>query len=85
MTDRQTEIATALQVVPPFADRGQLLAEIERRKAFIKQCLRNAGLKFVCRPVDLIVATTARVLPSGDKARPATGARASASFSVRDS
>ncbi len=45
MTDRQTEIAAALQVVPPFAERSQLLAEIDRRKAFIKQCLRNAGLK----------------------------------------
>src|SRR5690606_31060429 len=45
MTDRQTEIAAALQVVPPFADEAALLAEIERRKAFIKQCLRNAGLK----------------------------------------
>ncbi|PTU74794.1 ammonia-dependent NAD(+) synthetase [Pseudomonas mangrovi] len=45
MTDRQTEIAAALQVVPPFNERSQLLAEIERRKAFIKQCLRNAGLK----------------------------------------
>ena len=45
MTDRQTEIAAALQVVPPFAERSQLLAEIERRKAFIKQCLHNAGLK----------------------------------------
>lgn len=45
MSNRQTEIAAALQVVPPFTDDNQLRAEIERRKAFIKQCLRNAGLK----------------------------------------
>ncbi len=45
MTDRQREIAAALQVVPPFQDRQQLLAEIERRKAFIKRCLLDSGLK----------------------------------------
>jgi NAD+ synthase len=45
MSNRQTEIAAALQVVPPFAQREALLAEIDKRKAFIKQCLRNAGLK----------------------------------------
>ncbi len=45
MSNRQAEIATALDVVPPFADETALIHEIERRKAFIKQCLRNAGLK----------------------------------------
>ncbi|MDO9625367.1 MAG: ammonia-dependent NAD(+) synthetase [Pseudomonas sp.] len=45
MSSRQAEIATALNVVPPFADEAALLAEIERRKTFIKDCLRNAGLK----------------------------------------
>ncbi|MCG4455032.1 MULTISPECIES: ammonia-dependent NAD(+) synthetase [unclassified Pseudomonas] len=45
MSSRQAEIATALNVVPPFADETALLAEIERRKTFIKNCLRNAGLK----------------------------------------
>jgi NAD+ synthase len=45
MTNRQAEIAAALGVVPAFTDEAELLAEIERRKAFIKQCLRNAGLK----------------------------------------
>lgn len=45
MSNRQAEIAAALQVVPPFADRHALLAEIERRKTFIKDCLRHSGLK----------------------------------------
>ena len=45
MSNRQAEIAAALDVVPPFADEAALIHEIERRKAFIKQCLRNAGLK----------------------------------------
>ncbi len=45
MTNRQAEIATALGVVPPFSDTAALQAEINKRKAFIKQCLRNAGLK----------------------------------------
>ncbi len=45
MNNRQAEIALALNVVPPFADAAALCTEIERRKAFIKQCLRNAGLK----------------------------------------
>ena len=45
MSSRQAEIATALNVVPPFADEAALLAEVERRKTFIKDCLRNAGLK----------------------------------------
>lgn len=45
MTNRQAEIAAALGVVPPFNDAAALQAEISKRKAFIKQCLRNAGLK----------------------------------------
>jgi NAD+ synthase len=45
MSNRQAEIATALEVVPPFADETALINEIERRKSFIKQCLRNSGLK----------------------------------------
>lgn len=45
MSNRQAEIAAALDVVPPFADEAALAAEIERRKSFIKDCLRNAGLK----------------------------------------
>ncbi|MFI8747398.1 ammonia-dependent NAD(+) synthetase [Pseudomonas sp. NPDC077186] len=45
MSNRQAEIAAALEVVPPFADETALIKEIERRKAFIKQCLRNSGLK----------------------------------------
>jgi NAD+ synthase len=45
MSNRQAEIAAALDVVPPFADEAALIAEIERRKTFIKTCLKNAGLK----------------------------------------
>lgn len=45
MNNRQAEIAAALDVVPPFANEAALVAEIERRKTFIKDCLRNAGLK----------------------------------------
>lgn len=45
MTNRQAEITAALSVVPPFTDTAALQAEISKRKAFIKQCLRNAGLK----------------------------------------
>lgn len=45
MTSRQSEIAAALDVVPPFANEAALAAEVERRKTFIKTCLRNAGLK----------------------------------------
>ena len=44
-SNRQQEIAKALDVVPPFADEAALVAEIERRKAFIKDCLRTSGLK----------------------------------------
>lgn len=45
MSNRQQEIAQALAVVPPFADQAALVAEVERRKAFIKDCLRRSGLK----------------------------------------
>jgi len=45
MSNRQAEIAAALNVVPPFADDAALSAEIERRKTFIKNTLKNSGLK----------------------------------------
>ena len=45
MSNRQAEIAAALDVVPPFADVAALSAEIERRKTFIKNTLKNSGLK----------------------------------------
>ena len=45
MSNRQGEIAATLKVVPPFADTAALVAEIALRKAFIKQCLRNANVK----------------------------------------
>lgn len=45
MTNRQREIADALGVTPPFADQAALMAEVERRKTFIQDCLRRAGLK----------------------------------------
>lgn len=45
MSNRQAEIAAALDVVPPFADDAALIAEIERRKTFIKHSLKQSGLK----------------------------------------
>lgn len=45
MNELQQRIAEELAVVPPFADAAAELAEIERRKAFIKHCLRDTGLK----------------------------------------
>ena len=45
MSNRQAEIAQALEVVPPFATEADIIAQIDKRKAFIKQTLRNAGLK----------------------------------------
>ncbi|WP_298190345.1 ammonia-dependent NAD(+) synthetase [uncultured Pseudomonas sp.] len=45
MSNRQAEIAAALDVVPPFADQAALVAQIHRRKTFIKNCLKNSGLK----------------------------------------
>ena len=45
MSNRQAEIAAALDVVPPFADTAALVAQVDKRKAFIKNCLLNSGLK----------------------------------------
>jgi NAD+ synthase len=45
MSNRQSEIAQALDVVPPFPDDAAIEAQIARRKNFIKQTLRNAKLK----------------------------------------
>ena len=45
MNQLQQRIAEDLGVVPPFADAAAELAEIERRKTFIKDCLRETGLK----------------------------------------
>ena len=45
MSNRQAEIAAALDVVPPFTDEAALCAEIERRKTFIKNTLKQSGLK----------------------------------------
>ncbi|OJU87336.1 MAG: NAD(+) synthase [Burkholderiales bacterium 66-5] len=42
---RQTEIAAALQVVPPFADEAALAAECQRRIAFIRATLQSSGLR----------------------------------------
>lgn len=41
---RQSEIAAALQVVPPFTDEAALVAECERRIAFIRSTLQQSGL-----------------------------------------
>ncbi|MET1080899.1 MAG: ammonia-dependent NAD(+) synthetase [Pseudomonas sp.] len=45
MDSLQASIAADLKVVPPFADLAALRAEVARRKAFIQDCLRHAGLK----------------------------------------
>ncbi len=45
MSNRQAEIATALDVVPPLDDETALVTQINSRKAFIKHCLKNSGLK----------------------------------------
>ncbi|MEO4049352.1 ammonia-dependent NAD(+) synthetase [Pseudomonas sp. CAU 1711] len=45
MSNRQAEIAAALDVVPPFADEAALVAQIDKRKAFIKNTLQSSGLK----------------------------------------
>lgn len=45
MSNRQAEIAAALNVVPPFANEADLIAQIDKRKAFIKHCLTASGLK----------------------------------------
>lgn len=43
MASRQAEISRALGVVPPFIDVQALDTEMERRKRFIQQCLRDSG------------------------------------------
>lgn len=45
MADRQSEIAAALKVVPPFVDEGALLDETARRIAFLQDALRQTSLK----------------------------------------
>ena len=42
---RQSEIAAALQVVPPFANKAALAAECERRIVFLRDTLRSSGLR----------------------------------------
>ena len=42
---RQQEIAAALNVCGPFDGAAAIQAEIDRRIAFIQQCLRDSGLK----------------------------------------
>ena len=45
MHRRQQEIAAALNVCAPFDGAAAIQAEIDRRVAFIQQCLRESGLK----------------------------------------
>lgn len=45
MHSRQQEIASALGVRPPFDGPAAVQAEIDRRVAFIQNCLRESGLK----------------------------------------
>ena len=45
MHHRQQEIAAALNVCAPFDGAAAIQAEIDRRVAFIQQCLRDSGLK----------------------------------------
>lgn len=45
MHSRQAEIAAALKVCPPFDSPEAIQAEIDRRVAFIQDCLRQSGLK----------------------------------------
>jgi len=45
MSNRQSEIASALAVVPPFSHAASIEAQISQRKAFIQQTLRDARLK----------------------------------------
>ncbi|MGE6995591.1 ammonia-dependent NAD(+) synthetase [Pseudomonas sp. NPDC047961] len=45
MHRRQQEIAAALNVCAPFDGAAAIQAEIDRRVAFIQQCLRDSGLK----------------------------------------
>mgnify|MGYP000125447436 CR=1 FL=1 len=41
----QREIAQQLKVQAPFKDQAALETEVNRRVAFIQDCLRNSGLK----------------------------------------
>ncbi|TLX57245.1 NAD(+) synthase [Stutzerimonas nosocomialis] len=45
MHSRQPEIAAALKVCAPFDGPASIQAEIDRRVAFIQQCLRASGMK----------------------------------------
>jgi len=45
LKNRQSEIAVALKVRPPFTGPDEVQAEIRRRVAFIQQCLRDSGMK----------------------------------------
>lgn len=45
MSNRQTEIAAALDVVPPFNDSSDVQREIRKRIDFIQRTLSEAGLK----------------------------------------
>ncbi|MGE6528376.1 ammonia-dependent NAD(+) synthetase [Pseudomonas sp. NPDC077382] len=45
MHHSQQEIAAALNVCAPFDGAAAIQAEIDRRVAFIQQCLRDSGLK----------------------------------------
>lgn len=45
MNSRQPEIAAALNVRPPFSGPEEVQAEIQRRVAFIQQCLRDSKMK----------------------------------------
>lgn len=45
MPSRQTEIAAALKIRPPFEGPEAIRAEIDRRVGFIQQCLRESGLR----------------------------------------
>ncbi|SDL45753.1 ammonia-dependent NAD(+) synthetase [Pseudomonas indica] len=45
MQELQSAIADELQVRPPFTGPSDIDAEVQRRIAFIQQCLRDAGLK----------------------------------------
>ncbi len=45
MHSRQPEIAAALKVCAPFDGPASIQAEIDRRVAFIQQCLRESGMK----------------------------------------
>src|SRR3989344_6120742 len=86
MRNRQAEIAAELDVVPPFADSAALVAQIDKRKAFIKQCLRNSGLKVlvlgISGGVDSLIAGRLAQL-SVEELRAGTGDQAYRFIAVR--